>query len=103
MLLLKDYFFIPRCVDTDRHYRKLHMIYISIMLTGNMEDLIASLSQLKIVYPEQTKSTMGFSNQLLGKTVCHLYHENIQLKQEIFRLRSLLEVVNNPRLPEWVK
>jgi hypothetical protein len=66
-----------------------------------MEDLIASLSQLKIVYPEQT--TMVFSNQLLGKTVCHLYHENLQLKQEIFRLRSLLEVVNNPRLPEWVK
>lgn len=31
MLLLKDYFFIPRCVDTDRHYRKLHMNYISIV------------------------------------------------------------------------
>lgn len=68
-----------------------------------MEDLITSLSRMKIICPEQTKSTMGFSNQTLGKAVCHLYRENIQLKQEIFRLRSLLEVGNEPRLPEWVK
>lgn len=69
-----------------------------------MEDLIASLRELKIVYPEVVcpSPRLPPTRQTLVSCICHLYNQNFQLKQEIERLRRLLEVVDEPCIPEWV-
>jgi hypothetical protein len=65
-----------------------------------MEDLIASLNRMNIA--KSAKPTPAASRQVLTSAVHYLYHENIQLKQEIARLRSLLQVIDEPCIPEWV-
>ena len=71
-----------------------------------MEDLIASLNRMKIaksVKPTPIASREPVvKRQVLTSAVHYLYHENIQLKQEIARLRSLLQVIDEPCIPEWV-
>jgi hypothetical protein len=51
---------------------------------------------------KSAKPTPAASRQVLTSAVHYLYHENIQLKQEIARLRSLLQVIDEPCIPEWV-
>ena len=65
-----------------------------------MEDLIASLSRMKIA--KSTKPTPVASRQVLTSAVRYLYHENTQLQREIARLRSLMQVNDEPHIPEWV-
>lgn len=68
-----------------------------------MEDLIASLDRMNITKSEPVASREpDVKRQVLTSAVRYLYHENIQLKQEIARLRSLLQVIDEPCIPEWV-
>lgn len=69
-----------------------------------MEELIASLGLMNLEHKEiQQKETPVAPRRVLVQTICHLYKENIDLKQELSRLRNLLRVVNEPRIPEWVR
>lgn len=63
-----------------------------------MEELIASLTRMEIVCPALLQEPQ---KQSLASVACQLYNENIHLKQEIVRLRSLLDV-NIHRVPKWV-
>ena len=68
-----------------------------------MEELIASLSLMNLEHKEiEQKETPLAPRRVLVQTICYLYKENIELKQELSRLRNLLQVVNEPRMPDWV-
>jgi len=69
-----------------------------------MEELIDRLSRINLEQREiEQKEVTLPSKRVLVQTIGHLYKENIDLKRELSRLRSLLLVVNEPRIPEWVK
>ena len=69
-----------------------------------MEELIVRLSRINLDQKEiEQKKVVLPSKRVLVQTIGHLYKENIDLKQELSRLRNLLQVVNEPRIPEWVK
>ena len=69
-----------------------------------MEELIDRLSRINLEQNEIEQKKVSLPSKcILVKTIGHLYKENIDLKQELSRLRNLLQVVNEPRIPEWVK
>ena len=69
-----------------------------------MEELIDRLGRINLEQKEIEQKEVSLpSKRVLVQTIGHLYKENKVLKQELSRLRSLLLVVNEPRVPEWVK
>ena len=71
-----------------------------------MEAIISQLEQLKLedvnIEDVNPTPTPKINIVELSKMTLHLYRENIALKNEIQRLRSLQTFVEHIHIPEWI-
>jgi len=78
-----------------------------------MDQLIASLEQLKITYPARVSSRPLQSPEVTKKDLVNilgqLWHqnkqlnsENIQLKNELRTLRNMITGLDHTKIPEWI-
>lgn len=78
-----------------------------------MDQIIASLEQLKITYPARVSSMPAQSPEVTKKDLLNILRqlwrqnkqlnsENIQLKNELRNLRNVIAGLDHTKIPEWI-